>query len=75
MILLLLLFSGCSLTPETIYVKEAPYQFQKVQQPKKRTIRVYNDDKKLYNAYITKFRDIIDFHNQQIDNYFKSKGE
>ena len=75
MILLLLLLSGCACIPNTKYIKEKPYTFQKIKQPKERTIRIYNDDKLLYNAYIKKFRDIIDFYNSQINDYIEAKGE
>lgn len=71
----MLLFSGCALTPEKEYIKNAPYGFQKTTQPTPRTIRVYKEDEQLYKAYTTKFRNIIDFHNSQIDDYFKSNEE
>jgi len=64
------LISGCS--EKTVYVRNPPYDFQKIEQPKERTIRVHKDDEKLYRAYITRFRSIIDFYNDQIDDYKRS---
>ena len=70
-ILLALSFNGCS--TKDVYIKEKPYSFVKIQQPKERTIRVFEEDEELYRAYITKFRDIINFYNQQIDSYMDLK--
>jgi len=69
-----LLFQACS-TTEYVYIKSKPFNFQTVEQPKKRDIRVYAPDIKLYEGYVTNFRNIIDFHNQQIADYEKSFNE
>lgn len=67
-----LLLVGCSTKTEYIYVKPQPYQFQTIDQPKVRNIRVYSKDVKLYNEYIKNFRKIIDFQNGQIKDYYES---
>lgn len=71
--LLLLLLNGC--TSKEVYIKSKPYTFQKTVQPTARTIRIYKEDEKLYNAYIRQFRNLIDFHNEQIDGYNRLKGD
>ena len=65
------IFVGCS-TKEYVYIEPKPFKFQKVPPPKTRAIRVYKADKKLYEKYITNFRDIIKFYNMQIDDYYNS---
>ncbi len=72
LILLALLFSGC-LTPKTVYIHEKPYAFQKVTQPKTRTIRVYKEDVALFKSYINDFRKRIEFMNKQVDDYLNKK--
>lgn len=67
------LISGCS--EKTVYVKQTPYNFQKIEQPKERAIRVHKDDEKLYRAYIQRFRSIINFYNDQIDDYKRAHDE
>ncbi len=67
-----LLLVGCSTKTEYIYVKPQPYQFQTIDQPKVRNIRVHSKDIKLYNEYIKNFRKIIDFQNGQIKDYYES---
>ena len=67
-----LLFAGCSTKVEYVYLKPKPFNFQTIQQPKIREIRVHKEDKKLYSAYIGNFRNIIDFYNKQIEDYKKS---
>lgn len=73
-LLALLLFnlSACSSTPKLIYIEPQPFIFQKTIAPKARTIRVIKQDEELYKAYITKFREQINFHNSQIEDYFQS---
>lgn len=66
----ILLLQGCS--KNYIYVKPKPYNFQTTEQPKTRVIRVLKEDLKLYEAYITNFRNMIDFHNLQIQDYKSS---
>ncbi len=66
-VMTILLLQGCS--ENTIYIKPKPYNFQTTEQPKQRSIRVYKEDVKLYEAYISNFRGIIDFHNKQITDY------
>jgi len=76
-ILLLVSLSACS-TTKLVYVEPKPFQFQKTEEPKPRTIRVHKDDRPLYEAYIDKLREQIRFHNDQIDSYldsFKEKGD
>lgn len=75
LISLALIFSGCTLTPDKVFIKDKPYGFQKTTPPKPRNIRVYKEDQELYKAYIIKFREQLDFHNSQIDDYFKSKED
>lgn len=67
----ILLLAGCS-TKEYVYIEPKPFGFEKTEQPKVREIRIYKDDIKLYNEYILYFRNLIDFHNKQIDDYFDS---
>ena len=62
------LFVGCS-TKEYVYLKPKPFQFQTIQIPKTREIRVYKADTALYKAYIENFRNIIKFQNKQIKDY------
>lgn len=62
---------GCSTKTEYAYVTPEPFSFQTTQQPKVREIRIHNKDIELYKAYITNFRNIIEFHNKQIENYYK----
>lgn len=64
--------AACSTTERLVYIEPQPYVFQKVTQQPERTIRVYNDDADLYRAYIDKFREQIDFMNQQVDDYTNS---
>ena len=66
----ILLFQGCS--KEYAYIKPKPYDFQTVAQPKTRVIVVHKDYVKLYEVYVTNFRNIIDFHNKQIEDYRKA---
>ncbi len=63
----ILLFQGCS--KELVYIKPEPFDFQTTEQPKVRGIVVHKDYLKLYEAYITNFRNIINFHNTQISDY------
>jgi len=63
----ILLFQGCS--KEYIYNKPKPYDFQIVKQPESRDIKVHKDYGDLYEAYILNFRNIINFHNKQIEDY------
>ena len=74
MILLLLTASlfSCGTTETLVYVEPEPYLLQKVTQQPTRVIRVSNEDAELYRAYIDKFREQIDFMNQQVDDYFNS---
>ena len=76
LLIMTLLLLGCSTQKEYIYIKPTPHQFKKTQQPKVRTVRVYKKDEKIYRLYIKQFRDIIKFHNTQIDDYYNSfKGK
>ena len=70
MIMISFLLAGCS--KEYIYTQPKPFKFQTTLQPKVREIRIYNKDIKLYEAYILQFREIIQYHNSQIDDYFMS---
>ena len=70
-ILLLVSLSACS-TTKLVYVEPKPFQFQKTDELKQRTIRVHKDDRQLYEAYIDKLREQIRFHNGQIDDYLNS---
>lgn len=63
------LLAGCSTKTEYVYLKPKPFLFQSTQLPKAREIRVHSKDIRLYEAYITNFRNIIKFHNQQIVDY------
>jgi len=63
----ILLLQGCS--KELVYIKPEPFDFQTTKQPKVREIVVHKDYLKLYEAYITNFRNIINFHNTQILDY------
>lgn len=67
-ILIGLSLQGCS-SKEYIYIKATPYEFQEVEQPKIRSVRVLDEDVELYTAYVKNFRDIIDFFNTQIKDY------
>ena len=64
----ILLLQGCSKT-EYVYIKPEPFDFQTTEQPKVREIIVHKDYAKLYETYITNFRNIINFHNTQITDY------
>ena len=66
-VMTILLLQGCS--KDYTYIKPKPYDFQTVAQPKTREIIVHKDYKKLYEAYIANFRNIIDFQNKQIEDY------
>ena len=68
MVLICLFLVGCSNT-EYIYIKPKPYGFIETPQPKVRVIRVHKDDLKLYKSYINHFRDLLEFHNTQIQDY------
>lgn len=63
---------GCSTKTEYVYIAPKPYLFQTIQQPKVREIRVHSKDIELYNGYIKNFRNIIDFQNKQIEDYYNS---
>ncbi len=67
--MMVLLQQGCNTKTEYVYIKSKPFNFQTTQQPKVREIRVHSKDIKLYNGYISNFRNTIDFHNQQIKDY------
>ena len=64
---MILLLQGCN--KEIVYIKPKPYDFQTVEQPKTRDIVVHKDYVKLYEAYVTNFRNIRDFQNKQIIDY------
>ena len=69
LLMMIFLFLGCS--EKTVYIKPNPYKFQIVPQPKKRDIIVHKSNQELYEGYILNFREIIDFYNKQIDDYYK----
>jgi hypothetical protein len=71
----ILLLSSCSSTEKLVYVQPSAFSFQKTIEPAPRTIRVHPEDSELYGAYIDSLRDKLKFHNNQIDEYFKSFGE
>jgi hypothetical protein len=73
--MIVLLLCGCSSKPEYIHIKPKAYPFVNIPQPKIREIRVHKADQKLYEAYIKNFREIIDTHNQQIEDYKNSLKE
>lgn len=73
-ILLLVSLSACS-TTKLVYVEPKPFEFQKTVEPKPRTIRVHKEDRPLYEAYIDKLREQIQFHNDQITDYLDSFKE
>ena len=62
---------GCA-TPKVVYLSSEPHHFQITKPLKERAIRVHPDDVKLYKAYIDKLREQIDFHNAQIEAYYKT---
>lgn len=69
-ILLLLIGSfGCSTTEKLVYIEPKPFIFQDLPQPSTQAIRVHNDDAELYEAYIDKLREVIEFGNSQIRDY------
>jgi hypothetical protein len=72
LLLLLVSLSACSATERLVYIEPQPYVFQKVTQQPPRSIRVADEDAELYSAYIAKFREQIDFMNQQVDDYVSS---
>jgi len=69
------LLAGCSTKTEYVYIKSKPFKFQSTLPPKVREIRVHSKDMVLYKAYITNFRNIIEFHNEQIADYEQSFTE
>ena len=69
LLMMILLLQACS--EKTVYIKHKPYQFQTIPQPEKRDIIVHKSYLELYEAYILNFRSIIDFQNNQIEDYFK----
>jgi hypothetical protein len=72
LLLLLASLAACSTTERLVYIEPQPYVFQKVTQQPPRSIRVADDDAETYKAYIDKFREQIDFFNQQVEDYFNS---
>lgn len=64
--------TACATTEKLVYIEPKPYVFQKVTQQQSRKIRVHDSDVELYSAYIAKFRQQIDFMNQQVDDYMES---
>ena len=70
-ILLLLLVSTACAT-KTVYIEQEQWSFQKTELPETVTVRVHNDDVDVYTAYIDYLRDLISFHNEQIDNYLNN---
>ena len=72
LLLLSVSIAACSTTERLVYIEPQPYVFQKVTQQPERTIRVADDDAETYKAYIAKFREQIDFMNQQVDDYTNS---
>ena len=75
LLLLLVNLAACSTTERLVYIEPKPYVFQKVAQQPAVTVRVHNDDAAIYEAYIDKFREQLDFMNQQIDDYLNSFKE
>ena len=66
----LLLVSACS--SKLVYIEPVPYVFRKTVDIPPVVIRVYGADVGLYNAYVSKLREQIEFHNNQITDYEKS---
>jgi len=66
----LLLVSACS--SKLVYIEPVPYVFHKTVDIPPVAIRVYGADVDLYNAYVSKLREQIEFHNNQITDYEKS---
>jgi len=66
----LLLVSACS--SKLVYIEPEPYVFHKTIDIVPVSIRVYGADVDLYNAYVSKLREQIEFHNNQITDYERS---
>jgi len=75
LLLLLASITACSSTERLVYIEPKPYAFQKLERQPAVTVRVHSDDAELYKAYIDKFREQLDFMNQQIDDYLNSFKE
>ena len=75
LVIIISLLQGCSTKTEYVYIKPKPFKFQTTPLPKVREIRVHSKDMRLYEAYIGNFRNIIEFHNEQIEDYEKSFKE
>ena len=75
LLLLLVSLSACSTTERLVYIEPKPYAFQKLEQQPAVTVRVADEDAAIYEAYIDKFREQLDFMNQQIDDYLNSFKE
>ena len=66
----LLFVSACS--SKLVYIEPVPYVFRKTVDIPPVAIRVYGADVGLYNAYVSKLREQIEFHNNQISDYEES---
>jgi len=65
----LLLVNACS--SKLVYIEPKPYVFHRTVDIPPVAIRVYGADVGLYNAYVGKLREQIEFHNNQITDYEK----
>ena len=74
-LLIILFLSSCSAKKEYIYVKPKPFNFQVVEIPKEREIRVYSEDMELYKGYIKLLRKHISIYVLQIQDYKKTFKE
>ncbi len=70
----LFLLISC-MEPQYIFIKPKPYDFQKTKELPRPSLILVDPKYSIFEAYIKVLRSHLQFHNEQIDNYFNSFKE